>query len=60
MKLLDSYFTNGKTVRTDIKEEEVYLNLVMNYIPETLYSLQKKLTKRKECLPEQQSNPLTK
>jgi hypothetical protein len=36
------YFNNNK--------DEVYLNLVMNYVPETLYSLIKKYNKKKEIL----------
>ena len=34
----------------NLKEEEVYLNLVMNYSPETIYTLQRKLSKKKEVL----------
>ena len=30
------------------KEDEVYLNLVTNYMPETIYSVIKKLNKKKE------------
>jgi hypothetical protein len=40
----------------NLKEEEVYLNLVMNYSPETIYTLQRKLSKKKEVLSPQQSN----
>jgi serine/threonine protein kinase len=47
VKLRDQYFTQGKN------EEEVYLNLVMNYVPETLYSLIKKYNKKKEQIPPQ-------
>ena len=40
----------------NLKEEELYLNLVMNYSPETIYTLQRKLSKKKEVLSPQQSN----
>jgi len=30
------------------KEDEIYLNLVMEYFPETIYSYQKQLIKNKE------------
>ena len=37
------------------KEDEIYLNLVMNYIPETLYTLQRKLIKKKEFISSENS-----
>lgn len=54
VKLRDQYFTQGKNVfYLRFQEDEVYLNLVMNYIPETLYSLIKKYNKKKEQIPPQ-------
>ena len=34
-----------------MKEDEIYLNLVMNYVSETLYSLIKQYNKKKENIP---------
>jgi hypothetical protein len=50
LSLKISTLPKGKTYSYNNKDE-VYLNLVMNYMPETLYSLIKKYNKRKEIMP---------
>lgn len=41
IKLRHHFYSYGETVHfiSNLKEEEVYLNLIMDYIPETLYHL---------------------
>lgn len=45
LKLISSFATKGS------KADEVYLNLVLEFVPETLYSLSKYYQRRREVFP---------
>ena len=45
------YFLSSGKDKTEDGRSEIYLNLVLEYIPETLYSLTKQYTKQQQKLP---------
>lgn len=51
VKIKHYFYQNGEKDKDGGKEEEVYLNLVLEYIPDTVYKVVRNYTKAKAAVP---------
>lgn len=56
VELKNNFFTNGEKVKIyfkklNIKNDEVFLNLVLEFIPDTVYRVSRHYSKLKQSVP---------